>query len=264
MSDDGALEHLWQLVAPYLPASIAGPLHQLLTLPATIFENPSQLVPILISLLTLYAAIVSLLNSARLAFRMAWFTIKWGAIAAAVGAAVSGYNGWGAGDNNGGAWEGLATAGRMGKSALRLGKQGVEWWASSGARAASSSSSGQRRSSKKSASGRPRTWAKANDDGGWDDPSEVDDADANDAVKWVQDSVLTFLNRATTPDEKKGKKPPSSRARAKAEKKAKQAEDDGDALSDWAMRYAAGSAKKWWDGLSEDKAEDSKKWWKNR
>lgn len=229
MSSNNPLEQVYQLLLPYIPHSIASPLHQLLAAPSNIFQNPSQLLPLAISFLALYAAVISFYNTARSALRFGWFLTKWGAILSALAVAWSGWTNAGTEE---GATKGLRTAGNIGKQAFGLGTQGLNWWMGGD----NSRTAGRTRS----ASGRKRTWATATDDGGWDDPEEVDlGAGANDVMKSVQDAVLTFLSSPGTKDSgKKGK--------SKAKKTSKKAQQEGVDLGSMATEFAKGRARKAW------------------
>ena len=222
---DNMGEQLFQLIAPYLPNSVASPLHQLLTLPSNIMSNPTQLITLGASLLALYAAVMSMWSTIRMSFRAAIFTLKWGAIASAIAVAWSGYNNAGTEE---GATKGLRTAGNIGKKAFGLGSQGVNWYLG-----------GKGQNQKRSASGRQRTWAKATDDGGWDDPDEVDlGAGTNDVMKTVQDAVLTFL--AGGGDTSSAKK-----TKTKAKKTAKKTQQQGNDLGSMAQDFLLGKAKQY-------------------
>ncbi|ORY83507.1 hypothetical protein BCR35DRAFT_303357 [Leucosporidium creatinivorum] len=234
MDSNNPLEQVYQLLLPYLPHSIASPLHQLLAVPSNILENPSQLVPLAISFLALYAAVISFYNTARSALRFGWFLTKWGAILSALAVAWSGWNNAGTEE---GATKGLRTAGNIGKQAFGLGAQGINWWMGG-----DNKRTAGRASRSRSASGRKRTWAKATDDGGWDDPDEVDlGAGANDVMKSVQDAVLTFLSSPGEAAKDSGKKDKS-----KAKKSTKKAQQEGVDLGSMATDYAMGRAKKVW------------------
>lgn len=227
---DNPLEQLYASIAPYLPSSFANPIHQLITLPKTLLDNPAQLIPLLVSLVTIYAAVVSAWNTARMALRALWFTMKWGAIIAAVTTSFSSYKNWGNPDATN---DSLETVGRIGKTALGLGKQGANWWVNSG-------------DSQRSASGRPRRWAATSGDDGWKDSGEQDD-DMSDPIKAFQETVLTFLRDAPAPSSQDKKK---RKLKKKTKGKAKPAEKGG-GLSGWATTYALQRAKGMWDDLVE-------------
>lgn len=258
---------LFALLSPYLPPSLLSPLAHLLSLPSTLLADPSQLVPLLISLVTLYAAVMSLWSTTRLAFRAVWFTLKWGAIAAALAATFSSWNG---GGGEGGGWvEGFKGAGRVGRAAWGVGRTGVEWWANSqnlggkeeeeaggrgkGAqgRAPRKTTGGGAGRGRKSASGSKRTWARASDDGGWDDPDEGDERE-QDPIKALQETLMTFLAPAPPPpppsQAKKGRKPATKGKKVTVERPEERPATD---LASLMRNYAWARVSKVWEDLSD-------------
>lgn len=236
MDSSNPLEQIYQLVAPYLPSSIASPLHQLLAFPSSALSNPTQLISLAVSLLALYAAILSLWSTARSALRLGWFFTKWGAILSGLRVAWSGYQGVG---TEQGSTQGLRTLANVGGKAFAIGSQGVQWWM--GGNNAANGAKGKR-----SASGRPRTWARTNDDGGWDDPAEVDDGVAGqggDVLKSVQDAVLTFLANPGDPNGGKSGKG----SKKKPTKKQQQQQAGAPDLGSMATDFALNKAKKAWN-----------------
>lgn len=212
---------LLSLLDPYLPTTLLAPLHQVVSS----LSSPTSLLPLLLSLLTLYAALSSLYHTTRLALRLAWFFAKWGALLAAVGATFSSWSNWGKEE------KGLAG------TAWSVGKRGVEWWGDQPVK----------RRKHRSASGRRRTWATANDDGEWDEPDE-----GKVAMEYVKERVLTFLG-AGEGDQLGTKKAPGLRGKGKTLKKGEKVDKEkkGVDLGSMAMNFALGRARKVWDELAE-------------
>ena len=102
-----------------------------------------------------------------------------------------------------------------------------KWWTNTGV-------AGSGNSRRRSASGRSRTWAKATEDGGWDDPAERDLGKENDPLKFVQDAVLTFLGTGG-----------ETASKGKGKEKAKEDEPS------WASKFAMNQARQAWDGVAE-------------
>ena len=250
------LNSVLNAIASYLPPplssallSVSAALPSSLSLPSSV----SSLLPILLSLTTLYFTLLSLYSTTRFALRLAWWSLKWGTLAAAVATA---YSGWSSGGANGtGGWaEGARNLATAGSGVYGVGRRGVEWWAQNGGWGANDDAPGTGRgparrtgkgrrgtSGSRSASGAPRTWAAASDDGGWDTPG--DEADP-DPIKYIQKSLLTFLNSPP---------PPAATPEKKLRKGKKSAETPAPAIDfgAMAMDFAMGKARKAWDDLSQ-------------
>lgn len=82
--------------------------------------DPNSLVPLAISLVTLYLTLLSFWYTARMGMRMAWFAVKWGAVLAVVWLIL------------GGDLAGLSLGGK-GSASLNgpdpIGRRGGQWWA---------------------------------------------------------------------------------------------------------------------------------------
>ncbi|KAM0751419.1 hypothetical protein T439DRAFT_325560 [Meredithblackwellia eburnea MCA 4105] len=241
-------------VDPYLPSSITVPLSKILALSQSYLTDPTQLIPLLISLLTLYAAVMSIWSTTRMVIRTVWFLVRWGAVLVAVGAVYQGFGRDGTG--NGGWRESVDTVGKVGRTAWGLGKQGVDWWAQSSSSSPTSRNGRGRGAGKgktpKSASGARRTWSQPTQDGGWDDPEEIDLADTTnvvqDVLRKLSDGVLTFL----APDTTSTTTSTSKRGVKKGKKKQEGEKDD---LGGLAYRYLVGRARRAWDDLNEQRPE---------
>ncbi|BGP17988.1 hypothetical protein JCM10213_005027 [Rhodosporidiobolus nylandii] len=228
------------LVAPYIPASLADPLYTIATADlASLAQHPTQIFPLLLSLFAAYWAWLSFLSSARFAFRTTLALAKWGAIAAVVGAIWMGYNGAGTAK---GVTGGLSDAARIystvGKGVYSLGRGGVGYYL--GSRGAGNSNS------KRSASGRPRTWSKPVSGGGWDSPAdEGRDTQAEEYVgnvlKKAQEVFFEYLA------------PPQEQVKRSAKKGKNSLPDFGrpSGLGGIAYDVAMGKAKKAWDEFAD-------------
>ncbi|GAA6016443.1 hypothetical protein JCM10207_003864 [Rhodosporidiobolus poonsookiae] len=250
---------LVDLVSPYLPRSLSDPLYTLATADlANLAQHPLQIFPLLLSLLAAYWAFLSFLSSARFAVRTTVALAKWGVVASLLGAVYMGYNSAG---TDKGVVGGLTDAARIGstvgKGVYSLGRKGAGYYFGGG----SSSSSSRNRNSKRSASGRPRTWARPTNDGGWDDPSSDGGRDVaaeefvGDVLKKAQDAVFEFLA------------PPQDKVKRSAKKSKGSGLFGGNSnggggnggINGLLWDLAAGQAKKAWENAVEGEPEKKKK-----
>ncbi|GAA5993916.1 hypothetical protein JCM11641_006956 [Rhodosporidiobolus odoratus] len=228
---------LVDLVAPYLPTSLADPLYTVATADlANLAQNPTQIVPLLVSLFAAYWAFLSFLSSARFAFRTSISLLKWGAIASVFGAAYMGYNSAGTQKGvTGGLNDAANLAGTVGKGVYSLGRKGAGYYLGS--------MGASKGSSKRSASGRPRSWSKPTSEGGWDDPHAGRDTEAEEFVggilKKAQQGVFEYLA------------PPQEKVKRSAKKSQPSFGGGGGGLSGFAWDLAMGKAKQAWDDFSE-------------
>jgi hypothetical protein len=166
-----------------------------------------------------------------MAFRTAWWCIKWGSILTALTGAI-GYNkGWFKQDD-------LGSALGIGKTLLGQGAKGASWL--SGINLGANNHA--QRNTRRSASGRPRTWARANDDGEYDDPAAFDTENvASDVMDKVKESVLTFLATPEQPKKKAGQKKPNKNTQKK----------EGNGPGDWATGFLFNKARRAWDEFQD-------------
>ncbi|GAA5860184.1 hypothetical protein JCM1840_002807 [Sporobolomyces johnsonii] len=242
---DNPLLILLDTLSPVLPSSLLDPLYSLASLDLpSLLHNPSQLLPLLVSLLTLYLALTSLLATLRSSLRLAIALLKWGTIATALGAAYLGYHGAGTdGGVGGGVRDAVGYAERVGRGVYSLGRTGAGWYFSG-------SGAGSRARERRSASGRKRTWSRPTREGGWDDPLAASAAErereggvdefVQDAVRKAKGAVYELFLGPTLGDEgvKKGK-------RGKKQEKEQQA--GGGGVGGLAWQYAMRRAKGVWD-----------------
>ena len=207
----------------YLPRSIVDPLLSL----AKLDLSSGSIVPLLISLATLYFAIISVYSTFRYSLRLAFFFLKYGVILSALVAIWAGYTGTPIPYNS---------SLEAGKTAFNLGKRGVQYWAGN---AASSSNRGSY-----SASGRKKSWSSINDEGGYDGPNNL--VSNREAFQGIQEAVLGYLGQ----DKKEAPRKLQKKGRKDQGKKGATA---GGGLSDMALNFAWGKARKMWDDLSGQK-----------
>ncbi|GAA5855999.1 hypothetical protein JCM8547_002934 [Rhodosporidiobolus lusitaniae] len=245
---------LIDLVSPYLPSSLADPLYTLATFDfSNLASHPTQIFPLILSLIAAYWAWLSFLSSARFAFRTTVSLLKWGAVASVLGAAYLGYQSAGTEKGVvGGLSDAAHTANIVGKGVYSLGRKGAGYYF--GQRGASSKS-------KRSASGRSRSWARPTNDGSssWDDPSDRN-LEAEDFVgellKKAQGAAFEFLS----PPQEKVKK---TAKKSKSSVPSFGSGGSGGGLSGLAYDLAMGKAKKafeeFTEGLTEEQKPKSKK-----
>ncbi|GAA5900003.1 hypothetical protein JCM5296_001937 [Sporobolomyces johnsonii] len=243
---DNPLLILLDTLSPVLPSSLLNPLYSLASLDlATLLHNPSQLLPLLVSLLTLYLALTSLLATLRSSLRLALALLKWGTIATALGAAYLGYHGAGTdGGIGGGVRDAVGYAERVGRGAYSLGRTGAGWYFS-GSGSGDAAARNRERERARSASGRKRTWSRPTKEGGWDDPAAAEreggvDEFVQDAMSKAKGAVYELFLGPTLGDEgaKKGKR---------GKKLEKEQQAGGGGLGGLAWQYAMRRAKGIWD-----------------
>ncbi|SCZ88470.1 BZ3500_MvSof-1268-A1-R1_Chr10-2g02969 [Microbotryum saponariae] len=260
------IDSILDVLEPYLPSSLLRPLHQLLTLPWTsLLSSPTSLLSLLLSLFAIYTAFLSMYNTTRFAFRLSWFLAKWSTLIGAIAVGWNAYtNGWS------GTTQSLDKMQGFAKTTWGVGKTGAQWWFGQGqsgstSRSGSGSGSSKRSSAsrvgknkRKSASGRTRTWATTTDEGGWDDPAEVDlgeeygvprrgaDERGENAWNTARDTLFAFMGSANdAPSASKDKKKRSTKPKAKTRTQA--SPPSNDIPGGWAMKFAMNQAKKMWD-----------------
>ncbi|KAK4051679.1 hypothetical protein OIO90_004629 [Microbotryomycetes sp. JL221] len=271
------IEHMIDFVDPYLPNSLANSLYAVVDRLPTLDEaisNPTQLVPLLLSLFAVYAGFMSMYNTTRWAFRLGMFFVRWGLIATVLLTAWSGWNGIGTDE---GVTKGVRQVGNVATRAYGIGKTGVNWWLSSsgvGSTSSSSRTAGRRRSKRRSskqtrdssrrrrsASGAKKTWSTPDDDGIWDDPAEVDLAaqdPTSDVLNTIKKTILTFsgtddANAGTNDDRQanarasRQKANSQSRTGSSSRRRRDQNTNDDDDLSQWATNFAINKARRAWN-----------------
>lgn len=236
MPVESPLLPLLDLITPYLPNSLANPLYTLASLDIqSVYHNPSQLLPLALSALAAYTAFLSFVSTARFAVRTAISLVKWGSIAAVLGAVWMGVNNAGSEKGvSGGVRDAASYAGQFGRGLFSLGQKGAGYYF--GAPASSKTRDRRRRSSSRNA-------APAGS-GGWGDNR---DAAAEDFVGNAMKSVLEFIN------------PPAGSTQEKVKRSAKKAmggsgssSSGGDGLGGLAWNLAMGRAKKAWDEMTQE------------
>ncbi|GAA5864060.1 hypothetical protein JCM3774_006367 [Rhodotorula dairenensis] len=285
--DNSPLLSLIDLVSPYLPARLTDPLYSLASLDlASLTSNPAQLLPLALSLLAGYTAILSFLSTARFAFRTALSLAKWGSIAAILSALYLGYNGAGSERGvSGGVQDAAGYATGVGKTLYSLGRHGANywfassaanhnnngggsWWSPSSSSASTTARNRQARERRRrdSASRRGSDSARAADD-----PAAAGAQAAQDFVGQAFSSVLEFLNPATAGTGAGGdhnNNNNNKRGQPRSPRAAKQAQPQaaGDGLSGFAWNLAMGRAKKAWDEMTGAEATggDDAKYSRNR
>ncbi|EMS19910.1 uncharacterized protein RHTO_03954 [Rhodotorula toruloides NP11] len=236
MPVESPLLPLLDLITPYLPNSLANPLYTLASLDIqSVYHNPSQLLPLALSALAAYTAFLSFVSTARFAVRTAISLVKWGSIAAVLGAVWMGVNNAGSEKGvSGGVRDAASYAGQFGRGLFSLGQKGAGYYF--GAPASSKTRDRRRRSSSRNA-------APAGS-GRWGDNR---DAAAEDFVGNAMKSVLEFIN------------PPAGSTQEKVKRSAKKAmggsgssSSGGDGLGGLAWNLAMGRAKKAWDEMTQE------------
>ena len=259
--DNSPLLGLIDLVSPYLPARLTDPLYSLASLDlASLSSNPAQLLPLALSLLAGYTAILSFLSTARFAFRTALSLVKWGSVAALLSALWLGYNGAGTERGvSGGVQDAAGYATGVGKTMYSLGQHGAKYWFGANTGGGSSwwsPSSGssttarnrqareQRRRHRSNSASRASSSSAAADD-----PAAGAQA-AQDFVGQAFNSVLEYLNPPTTGAnvDNRGK----TRSSTRTKKAQPQAAADG--LSGLAWNVAMGRVKKAWEEMTGGEA----------
>lgn len=254
MSDSSSFNPLLpvlDVLSRYLPASLSDPLYTLASFDlASLRSQPSQLIPLALSLLAAYTAFLSTLSSLRFAFRTSVFVAKWGALAALGSAAYMAYQGIGTDKGAvGGAQDAAKWAQMAGKGVYSLGRKGAGYYFGSGASSSSSSSSSASRSraNKRASAARRKTAAPAGRDASWDSGR---DAQAEDFVQDALDGVLEFLNPGAGNAQETLKRTAKRAAGVDgAEGNGKGKKSGGGGLGGLAWDLAMGRAQKAWDAV---------------
>ena len=266
--DNSPLLGLIDLVSPYLPARLTDPLYSLASLDlASLSSNPAQLLPLALSLLAGYTAILSFLSTARFAFRTALSLIKWGSVAALLSALWLGYNGAGTERGvSGGVQDAAGYATGIGKTMYSLGQHGAKywygantgggssWWSPSSSGSSTTARNRQAREQRRRRNSASRASSSSSSPYGSksaaDDPAAGAQA-AQDFVGQAFNSVLEYLNPPTTgaDDDNRGKTRSSTRT-----KKAQPQAAAADGLSGLAWNVAMGRVKKAWEEMTGGEA----------
>ncbi|KAK4051042.1 hypothetical protein OIV83_003171 [Microbotryomycetes sp. JL201] len=261
------VEHLVDFVEPYMPSAMSNALYAVVDkLPDDVnsmLDNPTQLLSLVVSMFAVYAAFLSMYNTTRAAFRLAWLFIKLGVVASVVISCWSGYNGIGTEE---GVTRGVKQVSDAVNRVYGIGKTGLGWWMGSGAGSGSNKASSRRkrrssrqtRNSKKSASGARRTWSTPDDEGVWADPPEVDlgrngqTQGTEDVMNTVKNAVLTFLtssSSSSSDDQQSSKRNSRSRpSKQQAQGNRKKRMFEGESLTGWTANL--NEAKRVWDDLA--------------
>ncbi|GAA5977415.1 hypothetical protein JCM10908_004972 [Rhodotorula pacifica] len=261
--DNNPLLNVIDLVSPYLPARLTDPLYSLASLDlASLASNPAQLLPLALSLLAGYTAILSFLSTARFAFRTALSLAKWGSIAAVISAVYLGYTGAGTERGvSGGVQDAAGYATGVGKTLYSLGRHGANYWFASSANNAAGAGSSwfsssasttarnrqareRRRRDSKSRAGSASYRSSGSGSARADDPAAGAQA-AQDFVGQAFNSVLECLNPPAA-----GSGSQQSRNSRGAKRAPAQPAAGGDGLSGFAWNLAMGRAKKAWDEMT--------------
>lgn len=203
------MEALLQL----LPYSIARPLSQL----GSLSLSSSSVVPLLVSAVTLYFAVLSLVSTFRYTFRLALFFLKWGAIGLVLTSVWASFTGNPLPVSSA---QGLA----VGRTAWSLGSRGVRTWIGS---------TNERRTAPSGRRG-VRDWDEQ------EDRSEVE------SIESLQRRLFSFLGASGSSPKKARKLKKSTRPSQKRQQQA--ATSDG-GLSELAVELALGKARRMWDDL---------------
>ena len=266
--DNSPLLGLIDLVSPYLPSRLTDPLYSLASLDlASLSSNPAQLLPLALSLLAGYTAILSFLSTARFAFRTALSLIKWGSVAALLSALWLGYNGAGTDRGvSGGVQDAAGYATGIGKTMYSLGQHGAKywfgansntgggpsWWSPSSSAGSSTTARNRqaREQRRRRRSSNSASRASSSSSAAADDPTAAGAQAAQDFVGQAFNSVLEYLNPPTTGanDDNRGK----TRSSTRTKKAQPQAAADG--LSGLAWNVAMGRVKKAWEEMTGGEA----------
>ena len=269
--DNSPLLGLIDLVSPYLPSRLTDPLYSLASLDlASLSSNPAQLLPLALSLLAGYTAILSFLSTARVAFRTALSLIKWGSVAALLSALWLGYNGAGTERGvSGGVQDAAGYATGIGKTMYSLGQHGAKywfgansntgggpsWWSPSSSAGSSTTARNRqaREQRRRRRSSNSASRASSSSSAAADDPAAAGAQAAQDFVGQAFSSVLEYLNPAPAGgvNNNNGGKTPGSRS---TRSKQTQPEADADGLSGLAWNVAMGRVKKAWEEMTGGEA----------
>ncbi|GAA5928012.1 hypothetical protein JCM3775_002788 [Rhodotorula graminis] len=254
MSDSfNPLFAILDVASRFLPTAVSDPLYTLASADlASLRDHPSQLLPLVLSLLAAWTAFSSFVSWVRFGLRTSVFVAKWGALGALGTAAYMAYQGVGTDKGAvGGAQDAAKWATMAGRGIYSLGRKGAGYYfgdsfgAGSGASSAARSRA-QKRSSLSSSS-RRKTAAPANDAGSWDSGR---DTQAEDFVQNAMGSVLEFLNPGAGGAQETLKRTAKRAAAGLVqgdEGGKKGSSGGGGGLSGFAWDLAMGKAQKAWD-----------------
>ncbi|GAA5889360.1 hypothetical protein JCM8208_007854 [Rhodotorula glutinis] len=238
------------VVSRFLPTAVSDPLYTLASADlASLRDHPSQLLPLVLSLLAAWTAFSSFLSWVRFGLRTSVFVAKWGALGALGTAAYMAYQGVGTEKGAvGGAQDAAKWATMAGRGIYSLGRKGAGYYFgdSFGAGSSSSSSSARSRAHKRSSSSsRRKTAAPVNDAASWDSGR---DTQAEDFVQNAMGSVLEFLNPGAGGAQETLKRTAKRAAGlAQGDEGRKKGGSGGGGLSGLAWDLAMGKAQKAWD-----------------
>ncbi|BGP41704.1 hypothetical protein JCM10450v2_005767 [Rhodotorula kratochvilovae] len=239
------------VAARYLPSSLSTPLYTLASFDlASLRDHPSQLLPLFLSLLAAYTALLSTLSTLRFALRTSVFLAKWGALGALGGAAYMAYQGAGTDRGAaGGVQDAAKYATLVGRGVYSLGRKGAGYYFGGGAPAPAAARA------KRSSSGGRKTAAPVGGKG-WDDGR---DTSAEEFVSSALGGVLEFLNPGAGSAQEKVKR---TAKRAAAAGLAGNGGGGGGGIGGFAWDLAMGRAQKAWDevvGGAEDQGKKNNK-----
>lgn len=179
--------------SPYLPRALTGPLYtilnQLPASPSELFENPSSIVPLAITLFSAYFAFRQFLGTLKWGVRTGLTLLKLGIVASLVTAVWTGYENVGTERGVlGGVRDVYDRAEKVGRGVYQIGKRGTSWYLgnsfSTGGDPARTRSNRRRRTTRpaKSTNSKKRMW---------EDPEEIDlgKDEAEDFVKSALDKA---------------------------------------------------------------------------
>ena len=241
------------VVSRFLPTAVSDPLYTLASADlASLRDHPSQLIPLVLSLLAAWTALSSFLSWVRFGLRTSVFVAKWGALGALGTAAYMAYQGVGTDKGAvGGAQDAAKWASMAGRGIYSLGRKGASYYFgdSFGSSSSSSSSSARSRAQRRSSSSSRRKTAAPVNGGGADSWDSGRDTQAEDFVQNAMGSVLEFLNPGAGGAQETLKRT-AKRAAGLAqgdEGRKKGNSSGGGGLSGLAWDLAMGRAQKAWD-----------------
>ncbi|GAA6048326.1 hypothetical protein JCM3770_000950 [Rhodotorula araucariae] len=245
------------VAARYLPTSLSTPMYTLASFDlASLRDHPSQLVPLVLSVLAAYTALLSTLSTVRFAVRTSVFVAKWGALGALGAAAYMAYHGAGTDRGAaGGVQDAAQYAQLVARGVYSLGRRGAAYYFGAGAPAPA-------RANRASAgSARGKTAAPVGGKG-WDDDDGGDDATAEEFVSRALAGVLEFLSPGAGSAQEKVKRTAKRAAAAGLAGTGAGANGGAGGLGGFAWDLAMGRAQKVWDevvGGTEDEGKKNKK-----
>ena len=246
---------LLDLGAPYLPRAVTAPLYtianQLPSSPSDVINNPSSVLPLIVTVFSAYLAVNQFLSTVRWGVRTAFTFLKLGVVASVVMAVWKAYDGVGTDKGvTGGIREAYGTAEKVGRGIWNVGKQGSGWYFAGTGRDTSRSARRTRRSTAKSTNAKKRMW---------EDPDEVDLAQES-----TEDFVKNALDKARgiwgmfNPDESS-----SSTSNSNARRASKKRGETGGEGSGFVWNLLANQAKKVYqdavEGLEQPGVKTTKK-----